>query len=131
MKIGGTPPGGDNFKIPGPDGPEPKKTDGKGGARFGEKLTGATGGANDPAPVRGAGGPQTEKLRELFAGLDANAPGAVEEAADKMVDWVLTERFGKDVLNMKGAGELRKSVRDQLLGDPAGEARIRRILEGM
>lgn len=135
MKIGGTPPGGDNFRIPDPDGPRPGKTDGTGGARFGEKLqgagegAGAAGEAKEAGKAGSAGGTQTEKLREILGGIDKNDPGAVEAATDKMVDWVLTERFGDKILNMKGADELRKSVREQLLGDPSGEARIKQILE--
>ncbi len=133
MKIGGTPPGGDNFRIPDPDDPKSGKSDGAGKARFEDKLKG-TGDGGGPKKAGGTGGPggtQTEKLREILSGIDKKAPGAVEEATDKMVDWVLTERFGEGVLKMDGAEELRQSVRDQLLGDPSGAARIKQILDGI
>jgi hypothetical protein len=129
MKIGGTPPGGDNFRIPEPDGPKPGKTDGAGGARFGDKLQGAEGAPKESPRAGGAEGPRTKELREVLSGIDKNDPAAVEQAADKMVDWVLSEQFGEGILELKGADELRKSVRDQLLGDPSGEARIKQILD--
>jgi len=137
MKIGGTPPPGDFGRIPGDDS-KPDKTKGA-DSKFDKKLQGtgesagaAGSGAADQAGKSGeAQEPQTARLKEIVGDVDTNDPKQVEAATDKMVDWVLTERFGPAVLKARGAGALRTAVREQLLGDPNGSARIRNMLDRM
>ncbi len=131
MKIGGTPPpGGDNFRIPDPEGSGPKKTGGSGKSGFQEKLDGPGDTPNAAGAAGSAAGTQASKLREILGGkVDTSDPAAVEQATDKMVDWVLSERFGEGFSEMKGAADLRKAVRDELLGDPNGSSQIKQILD--
>lgn len=135
MKI---PPSGDNFRIPpsqpgGPEGPGSAK-----GAGFDAKIdaarageagaAGSASGAQGAAATQRGEGPQTAQLRKLLEGVDPSDPNAVGAAAEKLVDWHLTEQFGPGVLNARGIDDVRASVRDQLMNDPTAEAKIRSIL---
>lgn len=136
MKIGGTPPPGDFGKIP--DDSIPDKAKGA-DSKFDKKLQGADTSAgaagSDGAGQAGKSGQaqetQAARLKEIVGDVDTSDPKQVEAATDKMVDWVLTERFGESVLKAKGAGALRAAVREQLLGDPNGSARMRNMLDRM
>jgi hypothetical protein len=129
MKI---PPSGDSMRIPpqGPGGPEGPGSvggaDKSRGAGFEAKVQG--GGPAKPEAAERPDSPQTAQLRQLLQGIDPKDPKAVEVAADKLVDWHLSEQFGPKVLDAKGVAELRASVRQEILGDPATEAKIRGIL---
>ncbi|MBK8229732.1 MAG: hypothetical protein IT349_11255 [Candidatus Eisenbacteria bacterium] len=135
MKI---PPSGDNFRIPpsqpgGPEGPGQAKGAGFDAkidaARTGEAgVTGSASAASGAAAAQRGEGPQAAKLRALLEGVDPSDPNAVGVAAEKLVDWHLTEQFGPGVLNARGIDEVRASVRDQLMNDPTAEAKIRSIL---
>ncbi|NNE09799.1 MAG: hypothetical protein HKN20_14665 [Gemmatimonadetes bacterium] len=136
MKIGGTPPPGDFGRVPGDDKPDKAKG---ADSKFDKKLEGADKNAgsagSDAADKAGKSGAaqetQAARLKEVVGDVDTSDPKQVEAATDKMVDWVLTERFGPAVLKAKGAGALRSAVREQLLGDPNGAARIRNMLDRM
>lgn len=125
MKI---PPNGDNFRIqPGTPGDAGKIDANPKGAEF-EKKIGETAPARNTQSTGAAEGPQSQALRTLLGNVDKNDPQAAELVADKLVEWTLTEKFGPGAASAKGMEDVRREVREQLLSDPAGEAKIRGIL---
>ncbi len=126
MKI---PPSGDNFRVPNqPAGPTPTQ-----GSGFDAKIEGAKGAqsAQGAQAAQRGEGPETTKFRQLLEGIDPKSPDAVGAATEKLIDWHLSEQFGPAVLNAKGIDDVRAKVREQILGDPAAESKIRGILNRM
>ncbi|MCA9727420.1 MAG: hypothetical protein KC729_07040, partial [Candidatus Eisenbacteria bacterium] len=108
----------DGFRIP--EKPEPKKPNqvsGPQGSQFEGKIDQAKSGGDVDA-TRGAASasraessPSTE-LRQILDGLDPKDPDHLQQATDRMVDWVLADSFGNGVLQGKGADSLRAAIRD-------------------
>lgn len=134
MKI---PPSGDNLRPIGPQ--QPGQTGPTERTGFDAKIDAAKGaqgaqGAQGPEATQGAkpsDGPQTAELRRMLEGVDPKSPEAVGVAAEKLIDWHLTEQFGPAVLNARGIDDVRAKVREQILGDPVAEAKLRGILNRM
>lgn len=132
MKI---PPSGDNFRV-GPTGPnDPGKADsaqGPQGPAFEKTLGTGQLGAPDAvarnAQANAAEGAHASELRAALAGVDKSDPKAADIVAGKLVEWTLSERFGTSVHQARGMDKLKESVKEQLLNDPQGEAKIKNIL---
>jgi len=116
------------------EGPKGEKAGGSGKTGSSGDVGGA-GRAEESGPssaaASGAGGPQAEKLREVLKGVDLEAPQGMETATDRIIDWVLTERFGDAFSGLEGANDLRHSIRSYLLDDPLGRTRIKQIVDGL
>ena len=129
MKI--DPPSGPGSKIP--DLPEDEgagRVDGPSGARFQGKMEEAQR-AGKSESIDRIESVQTSELREILGDLDPQDPNRLQLAADRMVDWVLEDSFGGEILQGPRGEELRNAIREQLLGDPGQSSRIQRILERM
>jgi hypothetical protein len=125
------PPGGRRPDLPEPmEGPKGEKAGGPGKTGSSGDVGGA-GRAEESVPASGPGGPQAEKLREVLKGVDLQAPEGMETATDRIIDWVLTERFGDAFSGIEGADDLRHSIRSYLLDDPLGKTRIKQIVDGL
>lgn len=123
MKITG--PGGNGYKIPEPaDNQGPKKTD-KSQFDLGVEKSA---GQSTPSTAK-TEGQKTAELRKVLKGVVAEDDSGMKEATDKIVDWVLKDAFGDDLVKQQGADNLRSAIREQLLADPNEAARLRRILD--
>lgn len=127
MKI--DPPSGPGAKIPElPDDKSTGKVDGARGARFQGRMEEAQSAAKSGSIER-IENVQTNELREILGDLSPEDPNRMELATERMVDWVLEDTFGAEILEGPRAAELRSAIRDQLLEDPGQTSRIQRILD--
>lgn len=124
MKIDG--PGGKIPELPENQGPD--KVQGPKGADFESKMGEAQGGEKAEG-VSKTDGPQTSELRKLLQDVDANDPNRLGVATDRMVEWVLKDTFGDQVLRGPKAEDLRSAIKEQLLADPNQSSRIQKILD--
>ena len=126
MKI--DPPSGPGSKIPELPDKGTGKVDGPGRARFSGRLEDAQS-AGKSESIEKIENVQTSELREILGDIDAGDPNRLEVATERMVDWVLQDTFGEELLAGGRGSELRSAIRDQLMEDPGQSSRIQRILD--
>lgn len=116
----------DRFKIP--ENREPQKPDPVSGPKssgFEGKVERAQSGKADLEGRISS----SSLLRELLGDLDLKNPDHLERATDRIVDWVLSDSFGAEIVKGKDTQSLRIAIREQLLNDPIEAARLKSILE--
>lgn len=118
--------GGGIQELPEEDGVGPLRP--TGAASASGRIEGATASAGRSG-VNRIESLETTELRSILGDLDRDDPHRLETATHRMVDWVLRDTFGPEVLDGPRGEAFREAVRAQLLGDPSQSARIQRILD--